>query len=133
MADFEELDKNPNDIKQKAIVDINPEWKFWQRALANIVNSIPVLLWAAVTYFGLSHFADNPELVGYRDAYMNLIMSAVAYSVLALIGGVSLLSWWMPWFSPRRMMQGTERQQLICVIFWAATILGLSIVIASIR
>jgi hypothetical protein len=129
---FPELDEKPTN-KTKAIFDVKPEWPLWQRTLANIVNSLPVFLWAGITYLLLIKFEANPELAGYGDAYMNLLVRAVAYSILSLIAGVSLLSWLHPWFNPSRMMQGTEKQQQACVIYWGSALIALAIIIASIR
>jgi hypothetical protein len=85
-----------------------------------------------VTYYLLDLFNGNKELVGYRNAMLNLVTSSVAYGILSLISGLSLISWLFPYFSFRQIMQkGSPIEKASCMLFWAGVCISLAIIIAA--
>jgi hypothetical protein len=129
---FEELEQEPQK-KDRAIIDIKEEWPFWQRVAGNIVNALPTILWAGVTIALLYFFQGNAELVGLSQAYMNLVVPATAYGILSLSAGLTLISWFFPYFSYRRMMKdGSPIEKAACMGFWGLIAIALAIIIASV-
>lgn len=128
---FDELEEKPEG-KSKAIIEVHEEWPFWQRLAANIVNALPTVLWAAVTIAMLYFFSGSNELLGLSKAYMNLVVPATAYGILSLSAGLTLISWFFPYFSYRRIKEGSPMEKMGCMIFWGLIALALSIIIASV-
>jgi hypothetical protein len=132
---FEELENVPQakPIQQREIMEVKDEWPFWQRVVGNIVNALPTVLWAVVTVALLILFQGNAELVGLSQAYMNLVVPATAYGILSLSAGLTLISWFFPYFSYRRMMKdGTPIEKAACMAFWGLIAIALALVIASV-
>jgi hypothetical protein len=132
---FEELDQEPQakPTKKREIVEIKDEWPFWQRLAGNIVNALPTVLWAIVTIALLYFFQGNAELVGLSQAYMSLVVPATAYGILSLSAGLTLISWFFPYFSYRRMMkEGSPIEKAACMAFWGLIAIALAIIIASV-
>ena len=130
---FEELEGVPQTkpIQQREIMEVKDEWPFWQRVAGNIVNALPTVLWAAVTIALLILFQGNAELVGLSQAYMNLVIPATAYGILSLSAGLTLISWFFPYFSYRKKSTDSL-EKLGDRIFWGLIALALAIVIASV-
>ena len=129
------LNARPDHIKSgsKAIIDIQEDWPLWQRIAASIINFSPVFLWTIITLFLLKSFSGNVELVGFRDAYLNLVVPAAAYGVGTLIAGLSLVGLLFPYFSYRRIMRtGTPIEKAMCLVFWGLIAIAIAIVIASV-
>jgi hypothetical protein len=133
---FEELDgeikKECCQDSKRAIIDIKDDWPWWQRFVASFINSIPVFLWCGITYLLIMMFGSNVELVGFRNAYLNVIVPAAAYGILTLVAGLTLVSWLFPYFNYRRLMrEGSDVEKATCMVFWGAIALALSIIIAG--
>jgi hypothetical protein len=119
-------------MADKVIIDVNPEWPFWQRLGANIINGAPVFFWVLVTYFLIYTFNSSPELVGNRDAMLNIVVPSVAYGILSLISGLALISWMMPYFSFRRIMQtGSPIEKATCMLFWGLCMIAIAMIVAA--
>jgi hypothetical protein len=117
----------------RAIIDIGESWSWGQRLMGNIVNALPTVLWALVTVALLYFFQGNAELVGLSTAYMNLVVPATAYGILSLSAGLTLISWFFPYFSYRRIVrEGTPEEKKGCMQFWGAIAIALAIIIASV-
>lgn len=120
-------------IKQKAIIEVKDEWPWYQRLAANIINASGVFIWLLITVFLLYTFGLNPELVGYRNALLNIIVPAVAYGILSLTAGLTLISWLFPYFNYRKTMrEGTPAEKAACMQFWGAIAIALAIIIAGV-
>ena len=119
--------------KTKAIIDIKEEWPWYQRLAGNVINFSGVFIWLGVTIFLLYVFGLNPELVGYRNALLNIIVPAVSYGILSLVAGLSLISWLFPYFNYRRIMRsGSPEEKAACMQFYAAIAIALAIIIAGV-
>ena len=116
----------------REIIEVKEEWPFWQRLAGNIINALPTVMWAVVTIVLLYLFQGNAELVGLSQAYMNLVVPATAYGILSLSAGLTLISWFFPYFSYRRIKDGSPMEKMGCMIFWGLIALALAIVIASV-
>jgi hypothetical protein len=128
---FEELEQEPR--KEREIIEVKDEWPFWQRLAGNILNALPTVLWAMVTVALLVFFHGSAELLGLSEAYMNLVVPATAYGILSLSAGLTLISWFFPYFSYRRMIkEGTPEEKKGCMQFWGAIAIALAIIIASV-
>ena len=111
--------------KDKSIIDIKPDWPLWQRTLATMVNSFPVFIWMVLTVLLMWYLGGNPELVGLRNAYLNLVIPAIGYGILSLNAGLALVSWFFPYFSVKRIMrEGTPMEKVGIMIFWGLMGLG---------
>jgi len=129
--DFNDLDNKPVK-KDKAIWEVPDDAPKWQHWLAKFINSIPIVLFIFVTYYLINLFGQNPELEGYRNAYMNLVVSTVPYSALAFIGILSLTTWLFPYFNYKQIKNDAPIVRAACFIFWGMVSLGVAIVIASV-
>ena len=128
---FDELDGKV-EKRNRAIIDIKEEWVWYQRWAAAFINSIPVFLWVIVTYFLITLFNANSELIGFRNAYLNIIVPAAAYGVMTLVAGLSLISWLFPYFNYRRIMrEGSSIEKASCMLFWGLVALAISIIVAG--
>ena len=129
---LEELSQTP-EKKEKAIIDIKEDWPMWQRVLASIVNAFPVFVWMFLTIGIMYYLSGNVELAGLRNAYLNLVVPAVAYGILSLNAGLALVSWFFPYFSIKRVMKsGTPLEKAGLMLFWGLIALSLGIIIASV-
>lgn len=128
---FEELSGIP-EKRNRAIIDIKEDWPLWQRVVASIINASGVFFWLLVTVVLIYTFNLNPELVGFRNSLLNIIAPAVAYGILSLVAGLSLISWLNPWLSPSRLMKEDNITRLACCIYWAGCVIALAIVIAGV-
>lgn len=129
---FEDPSHNSNK-KDRSIIDIQEDWPLWQRISASIINFSPVFIWTIITIFLLHLFSGNTELVGFRDAYLNIVVPAAAYGVGTLIAGVSLFGYLFPYFSYRRIMRnGTPLERSMCMGLWGMIAIAIAIVIASV-
>jgi hypothetical protein len=120
--------------KDKNIIDVpeNEEWALWKRIGAHLINASGTFLWLIVTYLLLIYFNENAQLAALRDASMNIVAPAVAYSILSLIAGLTLASWLFPYFSPRRIArEGEPIEKAACLVFWGLFSLALSFIIAA--
>ena len=118
-----------NETKTRQLIAIKQEWSWGQRFVANVINASGTFLWAAVTLFIVYMFNQNQELVGFRNAYLNLVVPSIAYGILSFVAGLTLVSWLFPYFSYRRIMNsGSDIEKLGCFIFWGSIALSLSII-----
>jgi hypothetical protein len=134
IPELDELDYNASvpPAKTKEIIHVNSEWPWWQRLLANLVNASGVFLWLFFTVVSIWHFNQNAELVILRNAMMNVIVSSVTYGIMTLVSAMTLVSWFFPYFSFRRLMQeGTPIERAACCGFWSAIAIAIAIIIAS--
>lgn len=120
-------------IKNKEIIEIQDDWPWYHRLIANVVNAGGIFFWAIISFLLLYHFNSNAELAGLRDAYLNLVVPHSMYVIFTLIAGMALGSWLMPWFSPRRIMRtGTPLEKAMCMGFWAALAIAIGISLLSV-
>lgn len=124
---------DPSRSAHRAIINMDgsEDWKWYERFLAHLINAVPVFAWFVVTYLLISFFGTNPELVGYRNAMLNLMVPSAAFSVLTLISGIILLSWLNPYMSPRKMMAGSSMDRIACCVYWGLNGLALALVISA--
>lgn len=123
-----------NEVKKvnKAIIETNPEWSFWQRTLANLINASGVFLWVFVSVYLLYTYDKNLELSILRDAMLNIIIPATVYGVFTLFSAMTLVSWFFPYFSFRTLMEkGTPMERLGCMGFWAVIGLCIAMIICK--
>ena len=118
--------------RDRAIVEIDEDWSWKKRVGAHIINASGVFFWVVVTLLLLYLFSGNSELVGYRNALLNIIVPAVAYGICSLVAGLALISWLNPWMSPAKLMKQDSTTRLACCIYWGACVVALSIVIAGV-
>lgn len=119
--------------KDRAIIDIKEDWTLWQRTLASIVNAFPVFVWMVLTVGIMWYLGGNPELVGLRNAYVNLVVPAMSYGILSVAAGLALISWFFPYFSVKRVMrEGTPLEKLGIMLFWGLIGLGLCLVVGMV-
>jgi hypothetical protein len=128
------LDSTPDREREstKQIMEINPNWPWWHRLIGNLINASGVFVWIAVTVICLYVFQGNPELVGYRNNLLNVIVTIAAYGILSFVAGLTLVSWFFPYFNYRRIMAtGTPIEKASCMVFWGLIAIALAIVIAG--
>lgn len=116
--------------RDRSIVDIDEDWSWSQKLMANILNASGVIAWVAVTIILLYFFGQNDELVGLRNAYMNLSVPASAYGILSLVAGLAGISWLFPQFNPREAADPMVKSARL--LFWGLVALSLAIIIASV-
>ena len=127
--------EDPKEMNKKSIVNMegSEDWPFWQRFGANLINSAPVFLWMIATFCIMWYLGANPELVGLRNAYLNLVVPAAAWGVVTLIAGVALFAWAFPYFNYKRIMRkGTPLEKAMCMGLWGMIAIAIAIVIASV-
>jgi hypothetical protein len=121
--------------KDKNIIDVpegNAEWALWKRIGAHLINASGTFLWLIVTYILLVSFNASEGLVALRDAMMNITVPSTAYGILSLIAGLSLITWWFPYFSPRRIMkEGQPVERAACLHFWGLIAFAIAIIVAA--
>jgi hypothetical protein len=127
-----ELNEKRAEIKKKELIEIQDDWSWGQRFAGNVLNALPTFLWAIVTIALLLLFHGNNELAGLSSAYMNLVVPATAYGILSLAAGLTLISWFFPYFSYRLMRNGTPVEKAGCMVFWGMIAIALAIIIASV-
>ena len=116
--------------KDRSIIDVEEDWTFSQKVMAHVLNASGVIAWVAVTIILLYFFGQNAELVGLRNAYMNLSVPASAYGILSLIAGLAGISWLFPQFNPREPAEPLVKAGRL--LFWGLVSLSLAIIIASV-
>lgn len=129
------MDPTPDQERPQTrqIMEINPNWPWWQRLIGNLINASGTFMWATVTIVLIYTFNANPELVGFRNALLNVVVPAIAYGILSLIAGITLFSWLNPWFSPLRIMQtGDPLEKAAYMVMCGLVALALAIVVAGV-
>jgi hypothetical protein len=130
----EEFFMEQNEHKQKAIIDIHEEWPWYFKLGASIVNGVPVVIWCVFAYFALTYFSQNPELVSNRDMTLNISMWVTVWGVFSEVAFLTLVSWFFPYFSYKKLQAGTPIEKAACYIFWGFLALaGAMIISAGIR
>jgi hypothetical protein len=122
-------------MSDKNIIDVpegNGAWPWWKRIGAHVLNASGTLFWVAVTYIMLITFQRNEQLVVLRDAMLNITVPSTAYGILSLIAGLSLITWWFPYFNPRRIMkEGQPAEKAACLQFWGLVAFAIAIIVAA--
>jgi hypothetical protein len=123
-----------NKEKSRAIIDIKDEWPWWKVLGAQILNGIPIVIWAVIAYLAMIHFGQNSELVHNRDMTMNISIYTTVWGVISEIAFLGLVSWLFHLFSYERVKNGPPMVQAACFIFWGFLALaGAMIISAGIR
>lgn len=122
---------DPNEKKSRAIIDIEDDWPWYIRLAASIVNGLPVAVLVVVTYLVLESFSHNPELVSNRNLTMNIAMYATVWGIFAEVGFLTLVSWFFPYFSYKRIKTSAPIVQATCFLFWGFLALAGAIIIAA--
>jgi hypothetical protein len=119
-------------MADKSIIDVKDEWSFIHRFIANLINTFPVFIWVFISFFLLYQFNIDPESVDLRDSMLNIVVPSAVYGILTLVSGLTLVSWFFPFFSYRRLMrEGSPIERLGCLFFWGLVSIALSIIIGS--
>jgi hypothetical protein len=118
-----------NEPRNKAIIDITETDTNKVSWIKKLINSLPIFLWGLLTGYLIWHYGAFPDLAFNRDLYLNVISVSVAYNVLSLVAGVTLLSWLNPWIRTRELWKGDYKDHLVAVVYWVGTLIALSVVI----
>lgn len=119
--------------QNRAIIDVKEDWPWWQRLFANIINASGVFFWAIVSIIMIKHFGNNPELVGLRNAYLNLVVVHTVYVIFSMVAALTLVSWLMPFFHPSKIMRtGTTWEKVACMVFWGLLSMAIGISLLSV-
>ncbi len=121
----------PSDKKPKVIVDIDPEWPWYKQIALSIVNALPIIIFGIFTYFTLEHFSHNPELVHNRDMTLNISMHVTVWGIFAEVAFLTLVSWFFPYFSYKKLQAGTPIEKAGCYLFWGFLALAGAIIISA--
>jgi hypothetical protein len=113
----------------KAIIDVKDTDTSKVSWLKKLINSLPIFVWGLLTGYLIWHYGASPDLAFNRDLYLNVISVSVAYNVLSLVAGVTLLSWLNPWIRTRELWKQDYKDKLVAVVYWVGTLIALSVVI----
>lgn len=121
----------PNEQKQRVIVDVNPEDPWYKQLFFNIINGIPIVVWCVFAYFALTYFSQNAELVSNRDMTLNISVWVTIWGVFSEVAFLTLVSWFFPYFSYKKLQAGTPIEKAACYIFWGFLALAGAIIISA--
>lgn len=125
---------DPNDNKSRAIINVDEEWPWYLKLGAQIVNGIPVVVWAVFAYFAITHFSGNPDLVYNRDMALNISVTATVWGLFSEVAFLTLVSWFFPYFSYQRVKNGSPIEKAACYLFWGfLAIAGAMIISTGVR
>lgn len=122
---------DPNDNKSRALVDIDPAWPWYKKLFFDIVNGIPVVVWAVIAYMAVVYFSNNPELVYNRDMSLNLSVWITVWGIFSEVAFLTLVSWFFPYFSYKRLQNGSPMEKAACYLFWGFLALAGAIIISA--
>jgi hypothetical protein len=113
----------------KAITDTENTDTVKTRWTKKVINSLPVFLWGFVTCYLIIHYGSSADLAFNRDLYLNIISVSVAYNVLSLVAGVTLLTYLNPYIKTKEWVNGDWKDKLVGVTYWVGCLLALALVI----
>jgi hypothetical protein len=123
-----------SDNKSRAIVDVDPNDPWYKQLFFNIINGIPVVVWAIFTYFAIVYFSGNPELLHNRDLTLNISVWLSVWGIFTEVAFLTLVSWFFPYFSHKQVKNGSPMEKAACYLFWGfLAIAGAIIISAGIR